>query len=243
MYVAYRTTLEFESPVTGGIPASYLKLRGKIAKNLKDANVIPLLVAQNVDVEGTIKTLTDLNWIEVEPAVEDYEKLAEKVGINKKEFVENLTVFRRDDQGIFIRSYNVKAMIKEAFTKIEGNKWRDVINHCTTVKPAKIRFTRDPEGKEIIRVPNGIGAKMIHIVGARGPRSAKLYYEYIEPPCYLTFDIYIVKNSRNKPVVDPDMVKNILDKAGIFEGLGASRPEGFGRFKVIKFEEIEDDEG
>ena len=214
-YDRYRVEIEFVKECVGGIP--------------KNENVLEAWVQSRGERKGAdpkyLKKLIEKIKQEVE-AEEDMEKY--------------WTTFKRDDAGIYLEDRNVKAMLREAATTLEyfrgkgSTARKQTFQHGLFVKPDKIRFHRD--GK-VIREPEATQERAVHITTAMGPRSALKREDVVLPGARMTFEIWVVRPNGGEAHITKEMLRDWLE-LGQEIGLGASRSQQFGKFRVVRFERI-----
>ena len=145
-------------------------------------------------------------------------------------------VFRRDEDGIWVRSSQVKAAIKECCSRLgltlSVRGLRQHLQHGVFVRPERLRFVgkTQPDGEEV-RAGNPMTA--------RGPRSVLRWYEYVERGV-LEFELWVAPTagSVGKRGV-ADALANIETWRDIWalaaeNGLGAARSQGYGTFDVLE---------
>jgi len=210
----YRVELEFVREVVGGIP--------------KNPEVIKAWIMSRAKRSG--KTEAEARKL--------VEKVCEEVDADE-EAEKTWVTFKKDDKGLYLEDRNVKAMFREAFNVLglfQGKgavARRQLFQHGFVIKPYRIHFERNGEP---IKEPDGYHERTIHVMTMLGPRSALKREDYIKPPARISFEVWIVK--QNRDVITEQHLRDALEVASEAIGLGASRSQGFGRFKVLKFEKI-----
>ncbi len=129
--------------------------------------------------------------------------------------------YRTEDGQIYIPSTHFKGcMIKSAVDFIySGRKtYKEYIKSGIFFKEKEIILT--PQEYSISNLP-------VFISRARIMRSGPEFKE-----CECTFTIEVINED-----LDKSILKEILESAGKFQGVGDFRPE-YGRFKVVSFEEV-----
>ena len=162
------------------------------------------------------------------------EKIKEEVGADP-EVEKNWVGFKSDRTGVYLEDRNLKAMLREAATTLELFKGtgsvarKQTFQHGLFIKPEKIYFMRD--GRPI-KEPDGYQDRAIHVMTPSGPRSSLKREDYIDPPAYLEFEIWVViPKDRKEPYINDEFIKECLE-LGQEIGLGGSRSQGFGKFIV-----------
>ena len=145
--------------------------------------------------------------------------------------------FKADDAGLYIEGRQVKAMIREAASRLGYNRpvkgqrpsLRQDLHEALHVDDDKIYLQRNDE---FLTEPDGYEVRPIHVMGPQGPRSAikrSAYAEQVE--CQFTVRIL------NMVKLGEEELRNILAFAQDL-GLGADRSQGHGKFEVIEFEAL-----
>jgi len=148
-------------------------------------------------------------------------KAKQKVYIPEEE-AEKVT-YRNKKGKIYIPSTHFKgAMIKAGVDfKYEGRKtYKEYIKAGITFQETEIILT--PQEYEIHSCPVVIGRSRI-------VRSRPMFTDW---SCEFIFEIIDDELARN-----PGIIKEILEKAGKYKGVGDYRPE-FGRFEVVEFKKL-----
>ncbi|MDE0317396.1 MAG: hypothetical protein OXI67_04935 [Candidatus Poribacteria bacterium] len=205
-----------------------LKFRDKIYGGLpKDKDVLKNYVKNKFSSEDTSPTADDLDLTEE---------------------IEKRTVgFKRDDRGIYIGSYQIKAMLAQAASLLEltitkrGSK--------QTMREGLIIKGQDEDdtftGEKIyllprIMEPTGIESHAGNVSTPQGSRSILKTLEYVLEPT-VKFQLWLLKNrigedNRSKKLVIKDIKKCFL--YGMELGLGSHRKYEAGKFDVVRFEEL-----
>jgi len=211
----YRVELEFVREIVGGIP--------------KNPEVIKAWVMSRAKRSGKTE----------EEAKKLVEKISEEVDADV-EAEKTWVTFKKDENGLYLEDRNVKAMFREAFSVLGLFSGKGAIarkqlfQHGFVIKPWRIYFKRN--GK-LIREPDGFHERTIHVMTMLGPRSALKREDYVKPPVTVEFEVWIVKS---RGVITEEHLRDALEVASEAIGLGASRSQGFGRFKVVKFKSKKD---
>jgi len=213
----YSIRIEFTKPVVGAIP--------------KHPDIIEAWVKSRHEKKGADpKYLREL-----------IEKIKREV--QAEEEVEKCwTTFKRDEEGIYIEDRNIKAMLREAANVLESFKGKgstarkQTFQHGLFVKPPRIHFYRDGE---IIREPEDTQERAIHVMTAMGPRSALKREDVVLPGAQLQFEIWVVVPSSREGAHIPEAMLRDWIELGQEIGLGGSRSQQFGKFRVLEFRKIE----
>jgi hypothetical protein len=176
-------------------------------------------------------------WIEAKGPIPE-ETLEEKIeAITPGEVDEKMelssTGFRSDKDGIFIRDFMVKQMLKESATAVGmlktkvGTKTNLTIG--LVVNPERIRLAslQGNDGR-----PDGYEEFQGRVRTPMGPRSILSRKAYFEPGLQIGFSIKMFLGGK-LTVKD---VRALLDHAGEFVGIGSARSREAGKFTVKRFE-------
>ena len=227
MYQVFNVELQFRYRIYGGLP--------------KDKNVYENYAKSKFKSEDIEKHATDLD---LEHATDlDLEE----------EMKKSTVVFRRDEIGLYIGSYQIKAMIGQSASLLEitvkkrGSK--------QTLREGMVLKGRDQDGKytedKVYFLPlrkeaDGLETHAGNVSTAQGNRSILKRMEYVEN-ANISFSMMFLANrvgddNRSKKMLVED-IKNCLQH-GQEIGLGSHRKFEVGKFDVIIFEEIsEEDSG
>jgi len=201
----YRVEIRFRERILGGIPK---------AKEL----IVPWLKGRGVPAKA------------VEELAEEVEAEVEAL---PREDLETAvwTTFKRDGDGVYIEERQIKALLKEAAFVLgltRKARFRDSVAHGLFVKPERIHLTR---GGEQVKEPDGYIESAIHVMTARGPRSALKRCDYVEK-VDAGFEVWVAA-----PAITKEDLKQLFT-LGQEIGLGASRSQGYGKFTVRRFEPV-----
>jgi hypothetical protein len=133
--------------------------------------------------------------------------------------------FRRDDAGLYIKGYQVKAAIKEAAMvavnagHIDGKKWGQTAKGMRGWLPEHV-FVVDDRVHLGVTEPTGIAQRFVHTF--RG--SSIAYEEYVEN-AKLSFTV-----ESDYPITEAQWAAIWL--TGQRNGIGATRSQGYGRYVV-----------
>ncbi len=144
------------------------------------------------------------------------------------------TGFPRDENGLFIWTRQIKAMLRESAVLLGITKKkrgsRQIIQHGFEIK--------NPDGGDRIPLgveePTGSEEGPIHVMTAQGPRSALKRQDYVETPT-LRFEIWVLTTAaqETRHIGEKDIVRMLTHAQE--NGLGASRSQGHGKFDVVEF--------
>jgi hypothetical protein len=155
------------------------------------------------------------------------------------------TAFKRDATGIYYEGRCLKAAFKES-----ANILRETLQgeeaDAAGKKPTKSRYTAlraklaerlfveedvihfvGADGSRLTE-PSGSEERAIHVMTAQGPRDALKRSDFVSAPARLVFHLRWLPDG----VCDIDLVRELLEHA-CWNGIGADRSQGNGRFKVI----------
>lgn len=238
----YEAELTFEEKLMGGTPKkpdvieAWIRSKAGIIDEQEIRRmVIRTLQEQGVelpDIKENVE-ITDLTYEQVKKAAETIAGQQQTTG------------FKRNGKGIYIESRQIKAAIKEAVN----------IGFAGLDKPSKDAPTpklpglwgptkKSPKGFTAERVfpdpteiilgreePDGIEQVIGHIKDKSGTRSTLGYHEYAMKPV-ISFVLRVLDDS-----IKPEWWARIWSIAEL-NGIGALRSQGYGRFKVTKWEKI-----
>ena len=205
-----------------------IKVRDKIFGGLpKSQSTVESYVKAKFDSDDTSPTDTDLDL---------------------NEEIEKYTVgFRCDDFGIYIGSYQVKAMLKQTASLLDltikkrGSK--QTLSEGTVIRG--IDGENNLTGDKVYLLPialepTGIETLTGHVSTPQGKRDIMRNAEFVSEPT-LKFQLWLLQNrigddNRSKKLTVSD-VKLILAH-GCEVGLGSMRSYAAGKFDVVKFEEL-----
>jgi len=144
------------------------------------------------------------------------------------ETVPEWTTFMQDDEGRpYIEERNIKAMLKEAAATLGYTRGSKSIAKPITrglfIKPSKITL-----GNSI----DGTLQKPVHVMTRKGPRSVVLRKDFVWKK-EIEFDILVAS-----PLIANEQIENMMEVAQEI-GLGDSRTQGYGKFKILEFKRIQ----
>lgn len=202
----------------------------------------------NVDVEFTERVYGGIpkspelikNWIEAkgemprESMEEKLEAMASQDLIEEEERA--WTGFRSDETGLYLRDFQIEAMIKQAgtvlgiFVKSRGSK--TIAQEGLHVQSPRI-YLCDQDSRPI-QEPHGSEDVPGHVMTMQGKRSILRRMDYCDPGTIVHFSLKMVKG-QNKLKVD-DLKKMV--HIGQDLGLGSKRSLSGGKFAVTAFEKV-----
>jgi len=214
LFSAYRAQLVFRDKLVGGIPKDPKLIEGwlRARARIEDTNELR---------HAMLRTMSELG-AEVRPdmSFNDLVDSSDAIAPPKQ-----TTGFKVGEEGLYIESRQIKAMLKESTNILfGGERWgttkkgpRAFLAERVFVEPDKLWLgTQEPGGIQLM-----IG----HLTGATGPRSTLGYFEYVERPT-LSFRVTVVRDC-----ITSEQWADIWIHAQE-NGLGALRSQGFGRFYV-----------
>lgn len=219
----YEATIEFENELVAGIPGILREEDGEIGETARNT-----IRAWQKQQSGEVPTE---EMIDSRVALLEAEDQSDSRG----------RVFMRYDGRPVIETRQVKAMLKEASSRLgysvnaKKNPGRQHLQHDVEVFGIDHRFYidlggSDPEVREVV----------IHKITPQGPRSAIDTFECITSRPRITFRVKVLRglSAVNNTPINEDILREILETAGTFQGLGASRTQGYGRFFVVDVKEV-----
>lgn len=219
-FTTFEAEIQFRHWVMGGVPGNPQAMAAWLRSqmDLTDATEIKMMVEQTALERGIPLPLT------AEATVEISEILATEMKANG---------FKRDEHGIYLEERQIKAALKEAVHILFAKeKWgatgkgpKSFVAERVFVEPARLYLDRAK--------PDGVHLFVGHVTGPQGPRSTLTNYQYAERPS-LTLRVMISTNAI-KELGDrwPDIWRHMQEN-----GLGALRSQGFGRFDIIRWEDV-----
>ena len=146
------------------------------------------------------------------------------------------TGFHSDAEGLFIFEYMIKGFLKHWGNVLkESLKLKAVkskIDNLVFISPRKIRFLSSVGNT--ITEPHGTLSRPLRAYTPQGYIVAIAKSDYVNADSIIAFNIEIIDNGKKE--ITPDIVKTLLEK-GVYSGFGQFRNGGFGRFRIVEFEE------
>ena len=218
MWTFFDVTIQIKNRICGGVPRSPQAIEGWIRANVDGDSRLEQLISETKDTMQ-VDALSE----------EEIEKL--------KQCCWNS--FKTNADGPYIEGRQVKAMIKEAANIIKGPL--DITAFKARV--AERVFVREEELTLGTNAPHGSMEGVVHAMTPKGPISALKKVDYVERPA-ISFSIkalneaLVCKTNKHKRY-RPDQYLAAIFEMGEELGLGADRSQGFGKFKVVAFEQKE----
>lgn len=222
LFVRYRARLEFRDKLMGGVPhdpkliEGWLRAKAGLTDDVDELRVALLRTMSEMGAD----VRPDMSFEEVQAASESLAGVKETTG------------FKRGEEGLYIESRQVKAMLKEttnilyAAERVGPTKKgpRSFLAERVFVSPDRIWLGRkEPDGVEMI-----IG----HVSGPAGARSTLGYHEYVLRTS-IEFDVLVARDAIPGEWW-PDMWTHAQEN-----GLGALRSQGYGRFDILQWDRVE----
>lgn len=236
MFTTYAARIRFRDRLMGGVPKNPKIIEGWLRSKAG--------IEQEEEIRrATLRTLLELG-ADVTPDMtfDELEKASEALAATRQ-----TNGFKVGDQGLYLESRTVKAMLKESVnilypsgavkwgryqktnqktkdvSEVGGKAPKSYIAERVFISPDRIWMGRnDPDGVEMF-----IG----HVMGRQGPQSTLTYHEYVEG---VVVDLHIMVL---RDEVDPKFWPEIWVHAQE-NGLGALRSQGFGRFDIERWEQV-----
>ena len=138
------------------------------------------------------------------------------------------TGFKKDKNGLYLDSYQIKGMVKETVKVLKlAKQIKGLLNLLISgffIYPARVYLGKDK--------PDDFIEETAVVMGPRGPRSIIKRHDYVSRVS-IKFEIWFFDTG-----VLSEGTLRLIFIAGQTVGLGTNRHEGFGQFDVKKFEEI-----
>lgn len=239
-YTDYRCTIAMTNWLAGGQPKERRLIEGWLTKAGLGDDAKQVLLLNQLQKIGADPT---------NPEIADVQQAAEDIAAEK-----TVTTFCRDEQGIYIEGRTMKALIKESVAinyggertlKMKDDRYKGISGVSSGGKGYKnataervfvdehrIRLYR-PDGT-LITEPDGQELFIGHVTGPQGKRSTLSYFDYVAPPAIAIFTVKVLDN-----FIQPDEWARIWQHAE-YNGWQAKRSQGFGTFKVIDWQRVED---
>jgi hypothetical protein len=157
--------------------------------------------------------------------------------IEKQEIENSSNGFLKDEKGLYINAYQLKAMFRQSASMLGIYKTkRGSKQICAEGAETK---GLDDEMKIYLgkAEPDGIDEGIVHAMTPKGPISGIKRVDYVLKPV-LSFEIWVLQThgAESRHIGEEDVVK-ILTFAQE-NGLGADRSQGSGKFDVVEFQKV-----
>lgn len=220
IFATYRARLIFRDRVMGGVP--------------RDPKIIEAWIRSKAGIEreeeirqATLRTLIE-RGADVRPDMTFEEMVAASSTVAGEQQTEG---FKRDDNGLYLESRALKAMLKESVNILyAGEKWgktrkgpRSFFAERVFVNPDHISLLRtEPDGVELL---------MGHVTGRMGPQSTLSYHEFVTR-AEIEFQVLVLHDEVSESQW-PEIWAHAQEN-----GLGALRSQGFGRFDIEMWSQV-----
>jgi hypothetical protein len=220
VFSRWQARLIFRDKLIGGVPKEPKLIEGwlRAKAGIEDSEEIR---------QAMLRTLAEVGVeVSADMTFEQLERASSVLAGRKQ-----TTGFKVGENGLYVESRQVKAMLKESTSVLfGGERWgptrkgpKSFLAERVFVDPARLWLgVQEPAGVELM-----IG----HLMGPGGPRSTLGYHEYVEQPT-LEFDVLVVRES-----ITAEQWADIWVHAQE-NGFGALRSQGFGRFYVDRWESV-----
>lgn len=221
LFTVYEAELQFRDKVMGGTPKDPAIIEGWLRSRAGITDEEQLK-------EATARTISELHGDEI--AGLSVAQAAAAVDITTQE--KHLNAFKRDTNGLYIESRQVKALLKECTNVLfAGERWgrtkkgpRSYLSERVFVGPDQIYLGCEK--------PDGVELFVGHTTGPNGPQSNLTRYEYCEKAT-ITFRVKVVEDS----IENQNWPK--LWVLAQEEGIGAIRSQGHGCFDILRWDKVE----
>jgi CRISPR/Cas system CSM-associated protein Csm4 (group 5 of RAMP superfamily) len=216
LYDVYRITIAVREQICGGKPQNDELLADHIRRKTGYNDELTKKQLENAKIMGEegLRELTD-------------EKL-EKAR----------TGFLSDGKGLYIDTYQLKAMIKQSAQMLGiYKKKRGTKNMCAEGCEVK---GPDHESRVYlgVKVPDGTDENVVHAMTPQGPISGIKHVDYVRKP-KLTFEVWVLKTApaETRHISEDDLVEILTFSQE--NGVGADRARGMGKFDVVEFGKVQ----
>jgi hypothetical protein len=215
----YSVTLRFVNRCIGGIPAVNIDAdddspaADKAETKTKD--LMSSWLSKNLADKLSPEEITALADRTFDEAYRDAEEQAS-------------TTFKADDTGLYLEGRQLKAMLKEAGSRIGMGKLKlkSALHEALHVDEDVVYLTR---GGAVLIEPDGYETRPIHVMTAQGPRTSIKKTAYVTQ-AEVTFTVRVL---RDCGVTEKHLVDILAFAQDL--GLGADRSQGNGKFEVVAF--------
>lgn len=244
VYTFRQVTVQFLSRIYGGIPLRPDVIEAWIRKGTG--------INQQQELAAVVKrTIMELDPELAETAknMTPYELM--KLASEKLATSQSSVGFKRDEQGLFIESRQIKAGLREATNILyAGKRWGDTkkgpkswlaervfvgperIHLGVPAPDGEVALEGFPAGHQGTPEPTNLELFVGHVNGPQGPRSTLTYYQYVERP-RVTFLVATIQD---------DVIANEWPRIWVALenlGFGALRSQDAGRFEVVEWAEVD----
>lgn len=243
VYTFRQVTVQFHSRIYGGIPLRPDVIEAWLRKGTGITNQQELAAV----VKRTIMEL-DPELAEQSKSLSPYDLM--KLASEKLATSQSSVGFKRDENGLFIESRQIKAGLREATNILyAGKRWGDTkkgpkswLAERVFVGPERIYLgvpspdgeeAQDglPKGSTYAKEPTSLELFVGHVTGPQGARSTLTYYQYVETP-KITFLVATIQDE----VIAQEWPRIWVTLENL--GFGALRSQDAGRFDVEAWDEV-----
>lgn len=226
LFTTYHARIQFRDKIMGGTPRDPKLVMGwlKARMGVDELERQRVLTIETMRETGALADLSPAKIHEL--TLDELEVIAEKMGEQRQ-----VNGFKRDDDGLYLESRCVKALMKETVNILfAGEKWgptrkgpKSMVAERLFVAPDHIHLGVDS--------PTGVETFVGHVTGPQGPRSTLTRYEYVYQ-ARIEFDIEVARDF----VTDSQWVElwTLAEK----NGLGSLRSQGYGCFDIEAWDEV-----
>jgi hypothetical protein len=220
LFTRYRVSIRIAHRIMGGTPKDPKVIEGWIKSKigLEDADELRAVVA---------RTMAELGHDISEGATPEQLDAAIAATVADK----STNGFKRDDQGLYIESRTVKAMLKENVNILYGAQKFGPTRKGAKGYVAERIFVEEDRLHLGRTEPDGVELFIGHVTGPQGPRATLTYYEYCERS-ELSFTLMSLQDC-----ITPAQWEQIFEQAEQ-NGLGSLRSQGYGRFHLLSVEPV-----
>jgi hypothetical protein len=238
----YKVRLEFPGLIMGGTPnkadliAAWIRTKAGITDEQEVQRMLKRTIAQRRGLEDELRQtigmdaetakeaseadpLERVTYEQLEQASQDVAEDTHKVG------------FKRDRNGLFIESRQIKAGLKENTNILYAGQGFGVTKKSPKSFVAERVFVEQDRVYLGRMVADSNELFVGHVTGPQGPRHTLTLYEYCQEPI-IDFTIVVLEDA-----LLPEHWRNIWI-AFQLNGLGALRSQGHGRFKITEWEKL-----
>lgn len=239
IYTYRKVTVQFTSRIYGGIPLRPDVIEAWIRKGTGIGQKEELAAVMRRTLIETDPELADARDADGKPlSAYDLMKLASE----KMAASQSSVGFKRDQDGLYIESRQIKAGLREATNILyAGERWgatkkgpKSWLAERVFVGPEKIHLTVPTLDGDYrpAQEPTNLDLFVGHVTGPQGPRSTLTYYQYVEQP-RISFVVATVQDS--VIIKEWPHLWSHLENLGF----GALRSQDQGRFEVTEWEPCE----
>lgn len=218
IYTTYDVEIQFLDKLLGGTPRDPRLIEGWIRKQagVEDPQELKKMM---------VRTLEEMG-VEIGPNLSDEDILKAAEGVAGERHTNG---FKRDENGLYIESRQIKAMLKEATNVLYAKeKWgktgkspQGFVAERVFVNPDRIYLgVQEPTDVEMV-----IG----HLSGPKGSYSTMTHYEAVHK-AKISFEVKVLQD-----LIDAAQWAAIWVQSEM-GGMGAARSQGYGLFEVTKWQ-------